>query len=76
MYQGIVIDVELNVYSISTQVEFEIEGVNVTLEKENQLLETNISGGEAFFENVGTGTYVLKINNGLKKTIEIELENQ
>jgi len=60
----------------AVKVEFEIEGVNVTLEKENQLLETNISGGEAFFENVGTGTYVLKINNGLKKTIEIELENQ
>ena len=47
----------------------------LTLEKGNQLLETKTSKGVALFEKLGIGTYILKINNGLKKTITIELEN-
>jgi len=57
------------------KVEFQVENANVTLEKGNQLLETKTSKGVALFEKLGIGTYILKINNGLKKTITIELEN-
>lgn len=64
-----------DVSSGAIKIEFEIDNVDVTLEKETQLLETKTSGGEAIFDNIGIGTYVLKINNGLKKIINVELEN-
>lgn len=64
-----------DVTSGAVKVEFEIEDVDVTLENDTQFLEAKVSEGEAIFENIGEGTYVIKINNGLKKTINVELEN-
>lgn len=54
---------------------FEQDNVSLTLEKDNQILSANTSAGEAQFENLEMGTYVLKINDSFKKTITIELEN-
>ena len=54
---------------------FEQDNVSLTLEKDNQILSANTSAGEAQFENLEMGTYVLKINDSFKKTITIELQN-
>jgi hypothetical protein len=57
------------------KVAFGIDNIDVTLEKDNLFLQTKTSKGEALFENIEIGTYLVKINNIFKKTIKIELEN-